>query len=677
MQNWKTIPMKLFKAPLAAAMAGVSVLGLSLVATTVDTQAQTQSSVPIDVWALRDVVNAVQVSPDGQYLLVHKVESRDGKYLLEIYKTDNLTEPYRRLNADPMEIIAARWVSDNFIFGTAWQQKRGTVKRPEEDTRDYLTYAYNLKTNKFNSVSDNLQIIDTLPTDPENVLVATGNAIPDSSGVDPLAAFRPRAYYKFNLEKGTKTLVLKGNSEFPVVQSFDSEANPRFTSRFDRSDEKLKTYYRKPGDSSWTQVSEYDLNDPANLYRILSGIHGIQGFDPNNPNIGYIIETLPGNDKAGLYEFDFDTGKIRKELFKPEDSDVMAIQTHSIPGNDKLVAALYPGAKMERHWFDEGEKALYEALEKQIPYAHQVRISSRSVDGKTMIVSNRGPHDPGSYWLVKDGKLAKLGSRNPLVNQDTLADVKYIRYPARDGLMIPGYVTVPKVGKPPYPLIVQHNGGPHVNGMVSFDEMGQMLASQGYMVLHPENRISVGWGQKHFDAGYGEHGLAMQDDKDDGVKYLIEQGLVDPERVAFFGWSYGGYAALVAAAREPQLYQCSIAVAAVADAEKQFLGRRDSSLKALDEWSRRRGTIGINPINEVANVNIPLLMVHGDVDRRVMYYHFKDYKKAFEQSAKVEGQFVTLEKADHFGNTLMFNHQQQLYTKMLDFLANDCGPGGL
>ncbi|MEQ8412702.1 MAG: prolyl oligopeptidase family serine peptidase [Erythrobacter sp.] len=669
--------MKFLKAPLVAAMAGVSVLGLSLAVNPADTQAQSQTSVPIDVWALRDVVNAVQVSPDGKHLLVHKITSKEGEYLLEIYETDNLSEPLRRLNADPMEIIAARWVSDNYIFGTAWQQKRKTVKRPEQDTRDYLTYSYNLEENEFNTIRDGFQIINTLPNDPEHVLVATGNAIPNNSGVDPLAAFRPRAYYKFNLEKGAKSLILKGNSEFPVVQAFDNEGNPRFTSRFDTSDEKQKTYYRKPGDGSWTLVNEYDLEDPSNLYRILSGLHGVQGFDPDNPNIGYIIETLPGNDKAGLYEFDFDTGKIGKELFKPEDADVMGIQTHSIPGNNKLVAALYPGAKMERHWFDEEEKALYEALEQQIPYAHQISISSRSVDGKTMIVSNRGPHDPGSYWLVKDGKLAKLGSRNPLVNQDMLADVKYIRYPARDGLSIPAYVTVPKVGEPPFPLVVQHNGGPHVNGMVSYDEIGQFLASQGYMVLHPENRISVGWGKKHFDAGYGEHGLAMQDDKDDGVLYLIEQGLVDPDRVAFMGWSYGGYAALVAASREPQLYQCSVAVAAVADAEKQYYGRRNSDLKALDEWSKRRGMIGVNPINEVDKVNIPLLMVHGDVDRRVMYYHFKDYKEAFEEAGNSQGQFVTLEKADHFYNTLMYNHQQQLYTKLADYLANDCGQGGL
>jgi dipeptidyl aminopeptidase/acylaminoacyl peptidase len=666
--------MKLLKAPLMAAMAGVSVLGLAFAAP-VATQAQSAASVPVDVWALRDVVNAVQISPDGKHLLVHKVESKEGEYLLEIYKTDDLSKPFRRLNADPMEILSAQWVSDGFIFGTAWQVKRSTVKGPEEDVRDYLAYSYNLEANKFTRVDGNFGIVSTLPKDPDHVLISTGTAVADPTGVDPLAAFRPRSYYKLNLKTGTRELVLRTGGKIRSVSAWDNDGNPRFAVSPDFDAGKYIYYYRKPGDGDWTKFQELDIEDPKNIYRVLSGFHGIAGFDPNNPNIGYLIDNPNGEDKAGLYEFDFTNGQIGKKLFKAEDADVMGIQTHSIPGNDKLVAARYPGARMERHWFDEEEKALYEALEKQIPYAHQVNIASRSLDGASMVVTNRGPHDPGSFWLVKDGKLAKLGSRNPLVTGEALADVKYIRYPARDGLMIPGYVTVPK-GKGPFPLIVEHLGGPAVNGMVSYDEMAQMMAAQGYMVFHPENRISVGWGQKHFDAGYKQHGLAMQDDKDDGVKYLIEQGLVDPERVAFFGWSYGGYAALVSLSREEQLYQCAIAVAAVADAEKQYLGRRDPTLKTLDDWNRHRGGTTVNPINEVSKVNIPLLMVHGDVDRRVMYYHLRDYQKAFTAAGKT-GEFITMEGADHFGNTLMYTHQQQLYTKMLDYLANDCGPGGL
>ncbi|QDH35670.1 prolyl oligopeptidase family serine peptidase [Porphyrobacter sp. YT40] len=664
--------MKLLKTSLAAALIGISSLGL---VTAGPAPSQAQGTVPVDVWALRDVVNAVQISPDGKHLLVHKVESKEGEYLLEIYETSDLSKPLRRLNADPMEINSAQWVSNDVIFGSAWQVNRKTVKGPEEDVRDYRTYSYRLSTNKFTSIDGNFGIVNLLPDEPDQVLVSTGTTIPDATGVDPYAAIRPRSYYRFNLNTGARELVLRGGGKIPFVSTWDNKGNPRFTQVQDTQAGKVISYYRKPGDGDWTKLMELDLNDPANLYRVLGGIHGIAGFDPDNPNLGYMIDNPNGEDKAGLYEFDFTTGQIGKKLFQDADADVMGIQLHSIPGNDKLVAARYPGARMERHWFDEEEKALHEALEQQIPYAHQLTISSRSLDGKSMVVTNRGPHDPGSFWLVKDGKLAKLGSRNPLVNPEQLADVKYIRYPARDGLMIPAWVTVPK-GKPPFPLIVQHNGGPHVNGMVGYDEWGQMLANAGYMVLHPDNRISVGWGQKHFDAGYGEHGGRMQDDKDDGVKYLIEQGLVDPERVAFFGWSYGGYAALVSLSRDEQLYQCAIAGAAVADPEKQYMGRRSPDLKALDEWSKRRGMIGVNPMKEVSKVNIPLLMIHGNVDRRVMYYHLKDYQKAFQAAGKT-GEFITLEGADHFYNTLMYNHQQQLYTKMLDYLANDCGPGGL
>ena len=285
-----------------------------------------------------------------------------------------------------------------------------------------------------------------------------------------------------------------------------------------------------------------------------------------------------------------------------------------------------------------------------------------------------------------------------------------------DGKTISGYVTKPK-GKGPFPLIVLPHGGPHVNEVIGYDEWGQFLANNGYMVLQPQYRMSVGWGQNLFDAAYGQHGLAMQDDKDDGAKYLISKGLVDPDRVAMFGWSYGGYAALVAAERTPQIYQCTIAGAAVADPAKSYRERRSPySPKALDDWAQRRGMIGINPIADIDKVNVPVMMVHGDVDRRVEYYHFKDFKSAMERAGKYnprvivggsnetassvssatrqssgEGssaaleqanyqprsRFVTLEGADHFYATLMYNHQEKLYTEILDFLKNDCGPGGL
>ncbi|MEO0691024.1 MAG: prolyl oligopeptidase family serine peptidase [Pseudomonadota bacterium] len=669
--------MKFLKASATAALVGVSALGLSLAAPSeTEAQASGTSSVPIDVWALRDVVNAVDLSPDGKHILVHKVESREGEYILEVYKTDDLSKPLRRLNADPMEIIGAEWVTDDLIFGNAWEQVREKVRGPEDDTRDYLTYSYSLKKNKFSTIRDSFSIVSDLPDEPNKVVVAAANPVQSGVGVDPFAAFRPSSYYKLDLVKGSKSLVLRGTRKYSNI-TFDSQGNPRFAVGFD-TDNTLKTYYRKPGEGSWTQFGKvYDADDHENLYRFLTQFQGLAHIDPNNPNLGYMIEARDGEDKAALWEFNFETGQFGKKLFQDENADVMRVGLNSIPGNDTLAFAQYPGAKWERHWFDKNEQALYQALEEQIPFAHQISITSRSRDGSRMIITNRGPQDPGSFWLVKDGQLSKLGSRNPLLNQENLAEVEYIRYPARDGRIIPGYVTKPK-GEGPFPLVVMPHGGPHVPEVVGYDEWGQLLASAGYMVLQPGYRMTVGWGKEHFDGGYGEHGGKMQDDKDDGALYLVEQGLVDPDRMAMFGWSYGGYAALVSLTRDEQIYQCAIAGAAVADPAKTYRQRSagNRSPKALDDWAQRRGMIGVNPIEEVEKVNIPLLMVHGEDDARVLYYHYTDYKKEFEKAGK-EGQFLTLDDADHFYRTLMYSHQQQFYTKMLDYLANDCGPGGL
>ena len=125
------------------------------------------------------------ISPDGKHLLVHKVEGRETDYILEIYRTDDLSKPLRRLNADPMEIIAAQWVSNDVIFGTAWQVNRKTVKGPEEDVRDYKTYSYSLESNKFTSVDGNFGIVSLLPKEPDHVLVSTGATVGDGTGVDP------------------------------------------------------------------------------------------------------------------------------------------------------------------------------------------------------------------------------------------------------------------------------------------------------------------------------------------------------------------------------------------------------------------------------------------------------------------------------------------------------------
>ena len=255
--------------------------------------------------------------------------------------------------------------------------------------------------------------------------------------------------------------------------------------------------------------------------------------------------------------------------------------------------------------------------------------------------------------------------------------MRFITYPARDKTPIPGYLTIPN-GTPPFPLIVLPHGGPFVRETIVFDEWAQLLANYGYLVLQPQYRGSRGYGQAFYQSAFingGQGGYQMQDDKDDGVIYLVEEGLATADNVAMFGWSYGGYAALVAASRSPNAYQCVIAGAAVSDNEMQvnyyrYRLRGSSKIEQLSMWDD-----SISPLEEVDKVNVPILLIHGDVDQRVPVEHAEKYLKKLEAAGKPHT-YVELKGADHFSNTLFYDHKLLLYKSMLDYLIDECGLEG-
>ena len=209
-----------------------------------------------------------------------------------------------------------------------------------------------------------------------------------------------------------------------------------------------------------------------------------------------------------------------------------------------------------------------------------------------------------------------------------------------------------------------------------YDEWAQMLANNGYMVVQPQYRMSMGYGKDHFQSAFmngSEAGRKMQDDKDDAALYLVEQGLADPDRLAMYGWSYGGYAALIAASRTPQIYQCTIAGAAVSDyvmAANDFVRRTPTGTSRF--WRDVYSYGAVQPVEEAEKVNVPILLIHGSVDSRVLPKQAKVYRDALDKHDKFY-KYVELDGADHFYVTLFYRHQIELYESIIDFLQNDCG----
>lgn len=626
---------------------------------------------PLEYWALREVVSNVELSPEGDRLALMKIATKEADPILEIYDASDLSkEPYR-IGADPMEITDFNWVSNDVIAFNARQVVRDQIEGFNEGVYEYKFALVNLETERIKSFGETelAIIVNLLPDKPDHIIVAYENYDTEGPGARINRDFRPAAYWEYNVKTGAKKLLYRGTWRVGNVQ-YDGQGNERIARGFDERTGYRLWYYRDADGDDWQEI--YRLHDDEWEF------FDVVGFDEQTPGLLYVYANN-GKNTIGLWYFDAHTQTFVEPVYHRGDVDVWGVRTHSNgwANPDAITGVIWAKDKQHIEFWDAEEEALQRQLEEIIPHSHHLNFE-RSRDGATIVVFNQGPRDPGTYYLVKDGKLQTVGSHQPLLESEKLADVRYVTYEARDGRMIPAYITVPN-SEPPYPLVVMPHGGPFVAEVVAFDEWGQMFANNGYLVLQPQYRGSQMYGLEFYQAAFihgGQGGYAMQDDKDDGALFLVEQGLADPERMAMYGWSYGGYAALVAASRTPQIYQCVLAGAAVSDRNLQlnyyrFELRGSAQIAQLNMWDD-----SISPINEVAKVNVPVLLIHGTVDQRVPPKHAKLYHRELERHEK-NYKYVELEGADHFYSTLFYDHQLLLYQSMIDYLQNDCGPGGL
>mgnify|MGYP002628186152 FL=1 len=621
---------------------------------------------PPEYWAIRSAINNAQLSPDGKYLALMTIPSRNGDPIIEVYETDNLQADPFRVDADPMEITSFYWAGNETIIFSLRQKVRERIDGFNEGVYESKIALLDLKKKKLKTFNErNPYIVDLLPSKPDKIIISFAEGGGDGPGSKVKGAFRPSAYWEFDLKKGSKKLLIRGKISLGGID-FDDQGNPWAARGYDIATSEYLWYYRAKGSADW-QLIHRQHEDNFEEFSVV-------GKDPELQD-HLLVLAHNGNDKIGLWSFDAKNNKFAELVYRRSDVDVYSVKRHSNTWTkpDLITAVVYYKDAFHSEYFDPEEGALEEQLKGIIPHAHTLRINSRSRDGSSMTIYNAGPRDPGTYFLLKGGILTVVGTKQPLLASDQLADVEYINYKARDGKIIPGFITIPN-SKPPYPLVVLPHGGPFVQEVVVFDEWSQMLANNGYLVFQPQYRGSLGYGLDFYQSAFmkgGQGGYKMQDDKDDGAQYLVDKGLVDPTRMAMFGWSYGGYAALVAAARTPQLYQCVIAGAAVSDPLMQinyyrFLMRGASKEEQLRMWDD-----SVSPLLEAGNVNVPMLLIHGDVDQRVPLAHADKYRKALDENKKTY-KYVELKGADHFSSTLFFDHKLTLYSALIEFLSKDC-----
>lgn len=276
-------------------------------------------------------------------------------------------------------------------------------------------------------------------------------------------------------------------------------------------------------------------------------------------------------------------------------------------------------------YFDPGARLaqLHQRLSAQFP-GSIVSLLNDADGGKKMLFHVGSGRDPGGFYLydAASDRAELLFTELEQIDPDLMGERRPITFAARDGLVLHGFLTLPRgAGGAPRALVLLPHGGPHgIADEAAFDPYAQFLASRGYAVLQVNFRGSGGRGAQFIKAGFGQWGGKIQDDLADGVRWAIAEGVADARRVCVFGISFGAYSALMLPVREPQMFRCAIGYAGVydlemllRDADKKDRQSADAVLRSYlgsDPAEHRR----ISPALLAEQIKLPVLLIHGTVD---------------------------------------------------------------
>ncbi len=633
-------------------------------------------------------IENVSVSPDGKHIAGLISPDGQSRYVAVWETSDPEKKPFI-LGAQHMQLLSVEFVKNDRLGVVAQQlftagQFKGHLRKLYLTDLKGTKWTSALPEGRARSESEEFaqkvsspRILSALQGDPSHILVL--NAGLDGAG----------DVYKVDIYSGEAERIARGSDTFGSLQvDSKGEIRARQEINFDNGKVYLAQWIKSPA-GVWEEHFRSYAKD--------RNITSVVGFT-TDPNLIY-VSARRNSDKIGVYEYDIGQRKILEPAFEHKLFDADSVLQHRATG--QLLGFGYFADTPRIYWTDEKLAVIAKGLPTALglkttsvnwvdpasgqtatvtyPDGAGARIVSLSQDFKQVVVEKSGPNQPPEYYLLADGtKLTLLGRSRPQIDGKALGESRMIEYKARDGLMIPAFLhTPPKslFGDGPYPAIVLPHGGPSARDELDWDVSGwtKYFTARGYVVIQPQFRGSEGWGSKLARAGDAQWGLAMQDDNDDAAKWLISQKLAAPDRIALFGYSYGGYAAFAAAIRPNGLYQCSIAGAGVAEI-KRFQGETYDD-RFLREY--QRPTIdGLDPLPNARKVSIPIFVYHGDRDQTV----------EVEESRRFVAELKAANKPHKYLEIKDMGHQYILMTpEMLElqlteiekYLKNDCKPGGV
>lgn len=456
------------------------------------------------------------------------------------------------------------------------------------------------------------------------------------------------------------------------LPTFDAQvlAEPDGTVRFAvgvDDDQNTVIYERDPQTGDWQVFSS-----------IAYGQAGISPVTIDEDGVIYVVkseEDRPG----GIYALNPET-KNFTEIYQHELVDVYDVfvdwRGHvygvtSMPDfwDYRFTDEQHPSAQLSM--------SLLNAFERAFPV-----VTSTSRDFRLSVVRLREDTRTREFYIydAAKGELSLLFDSRPWIDDSILPQMQPISFKARDGLELHGYLTIPHGARPEnLPLVVVPHGGPHgPRDMWGYPAFEGFIPAHGYAMLMVNYRGSGGYGTAFERKGYKQWPTAIQDDITDGVRWTIEQGIADPERICIFGWSFGGYSALMSIIREPDLYKCSVGGAGVYEARIQY----ESDFAEFTRWGRKylEKVVGDDEEHRLASattfvdrIRTPVLLIHGDEDDRVPIENAYALQRAYKKAGKKAPRLITLKNEPH--SPRKESSYRKIHGETIKFIEKHIGKG--
>lgn len=624
-------------------------------------------TVNLDNYLRQQSFGDIKLSPTGEYVAATVPMERSTALVILRTADSSLVGSFRPPTDNHAD--AFDWVSnDRVLIGLA--EKFGSLDEPQRTGELYalnadgkggsLLVGYRVQGNgpgshiqpkKVEAVAAFLS--DELPDDDRNVLVAVW-----PFHEDPFTRAE-----RLDVVSGRRTTVARS----PVRRArFLADAGGQVRFAYGAGTDNVnKLYYREGNGESWALI-----NDEAVTGRIETAL----GFSADGTLAYLRSEQAAGPD--AIVSWNPATGQ-RQAVLRDETVDPDRILYR--PGTRVPVGALFMGATPRTRFFDDAsaDARLYRSLEAGL--GGPVFITSSTRDGSKVLVESFSARNPGDFYVFDTvaRKATHLISRSEWLDTDHSATVRAVAFTARDGLPLHGFLTLPHGSEGRnLPMVVMPHGGPFgVADTGRYDTDAQLLAAAGYAVMQVNFRGSSNYGRAHQQAGARQWGGAMQDDVTDATRWAIDQGVADRQRICIYGASYGGYAALMGAAREPALYQCAAGYVGVYDLPMMFV-RGDiqdtgSGQTYLREWlGDPAGLAARSPVNLAAQIRVPVFLAAGGADKRAPVQHTERMEAALTRTG-VPVQSLYYRTEGHGFYTP--ENRRAYYTQLLAFLSQRLG----